>query len=178
MQGGTHCKCKPDTDRREASSDPLRAHQTRTGPNSFLSQAISTVCPAPQCRRSPGWFASVTTSHEPSAGRHALERYTRALHRIALSVRCRLHVGALQFRTLFFDGHGNPYDAFRGRRQLIGWTMDIGHRPTARRKDANIIDVAGHTTLKEQRQSPTAPSSCSHTSMHAILPARADRSTT
>lgn len=52
------------------------ATQTRTGPNSFLSQAISTVCPAPQWR-SPGWFASVITSPEPSAGRYALELYVR-----------------------------------------------------------------------------------------------------
>jgi hypothetical protein len=61
---------------------------------------------------------------------------------------------------------------FRGRRQLIGWTMDIGRRPTARRRDANIIDVAGHTTLKEQRQIYRESEDLLEIDVHRILSAR------
>ena len=87
----------------------------------------------PVVTRSSGTRAHCTASRSPFGADFTWELYSSVLY--------------------FLMATATRMTLFRGRRQLIGWTMDIGHRPTARRKDANIIDVAGHTTLKEQRQS-------------------------
>lgn len=91
----------------------------------------------PVVTRSSGTRAHCTASRSPFGADFTWELYSSVLY--------------------FLMATATRMTLFRGRRQLIGWTMDIGHRPTARRKDANIIDVAGHTTLKEQRQSRFLP---------------------
>ena len=109
-----HIRRAPDRTLSSHKQSPRYALRRNVGaPPGGLPLSLLAMSHQPVVTRSSGTRAHCTASRSPFGADFTWELYSSVLY--------------------FLMATATRMTLFRGRRQLIGWTMDIGHRPTARR---------------------------------------------